>query len=349
MGALKVKSPIDDFTRPGTLVRPLSDGALICTACGHLCKLRPGQRGVCKVRFNEDGVLQVPYNYVGGVNNDPIEKKPFFHAFPGSLAMSFGMLGCDFHCAYCQNWFTSQSLRDEASTQRTLTMTPGDICYLAQQHGSRSVVSTYNEPLITSEWAVEVFQEARRRGLTTAFVSNGHGTEEVIEYLSPWVDLFKIDLKSFSEKNYRRLGGNLPAVLETIRRVHESGMWIEIVTLVVPDYNDSDDELSQIAEFIASVSKDIPWHVTGFHPDYNMTDRNSTPVSTLLGARKRGLEAGLKFVYSGNRPGQVDNTESTFCPKCKTLLIERVGFRVHINKLDSGACFHCRQPVPGRW
>ena len=188
------KNLLDCATQPGKLVKKLEKDSLICTACGHLCKLKPGQRGVCKVRYNEKGVLRVPFNYVAGFQNDPIEKKPFFHALPGSRAMSFGMLGCDFRCAYCQNWFTSQALRDDQATQESTHMTATDICDLARRNDARTIVSTYNEPLITSEWAVEVFDEARRRGMRTAFVSNGHGTPEVIEYLSPWIDFYKIDL-----------------------------------------------------------------------------------------------------------------------------------------------------------
>ncbi|MDA1109421.1 MAG: AmmeMemoRadiSam system radical SAM enzyme [Nitrospinae bacterium] len=349
MATKTVQNELDRSTRPGELVQKLPGGVLICTACGHLCKLRPGQRGICKVRFNEAGVLRVPFNYAAGVHNDPIEKKPFFHVLPGSSAMSFGMLGCDFHCSYCQNWFTSQALRDDASTLNFSSITAAEICDLAEQRGSKSVISTYNEPLITSEWAVEVFRAAKERGLRTGYVSNGHGTPEVLEYLQPWLDLFKIDLKSFSAKNYRRLGGNLDAVLETIRQVHAMGFWTEIVTLVVPDYNDSDEELTQMAEFIAGVSVDIPWHVTGFYPTYKMTDRESTPAATLLRARQRGIEAGLKFVYSGNRTGQVENTESTFCPKCSEVVIERWGFQVVANRLVSGDCPKCLEPIPGKW
>ena len=346
---ITLKHAIDDFTRPGELVKPLSAGVLVCTACGHLCRLKPGQRGVCKIRHNSEGTLRVPFHYTAGFHNDPIEKKPFFHALPGSFAMSFGMLGCDFHCAYCQNWFTSQALRDDRATTSPTRMTAAGICSLAKDHGSKTVVSTYNEPLITSEWAVEVFQEARQNGLRTAYVSNGHGTPEVIDYIKPWVDFYKIDLKTFSEKNYRRLGGNLEAVLDTIRRVFDAGMWTEIVTLVVSGYNDSDEELTKIAEFIAEISTDIPWHVTAFHPDYKMQDKRRTPVSTLLWARSLGMRAGLKFVYSGNMPGQVENTENTYCPKCDDLLIERIGFRVQQNRLQEGACPDCREPIAGCW
>ena len=340
---------LDCDTQPGKLVRELENDSLICTACGHLCKLKSGQRGICKVRYNDQGILRVPFNYVAGLQNDPIEKKPFFHALPGSRAMSFGMLGCDFRCAYCQNWFTSQTLRDDLSTQESTHMTAKDICELAQRNDARTIVSTYNEPLITSEWAVEVFQEARKRGIRTAFVSNGHGTPEVIEYISPWIDFYKIDLKTFSDKNYRKLGGNLTAVLDTVGRVFSAGMWTEIVTLVIPDYNDSDKELTNIAEFIASISLDIPWHVTAFHPDYKMQDRGRTPVTTLLRAREHGKQAGLKFVYSGNVPGQAENAENTYCPECDKALVTRIGFRLRNNYLQEGCCPKCREPIAGRW
>jgi pyruvate formate lyase activating enzyme len=340
---------LDTQTQPGKLFKPLDGENLLCTACGHLCKLRPGQRGVCKVRFNSEGTLLVPHQYATGIQNDPIEKKPFFHALPGSRALSFGMLGCDFRCAYCQNWFTSQSLKDGDSTQRSTPVSAKDICDKATENNAKVVVSTYNEPLITSEWAVEVFKEAKERKLWTAYVSNGHGTPEVLEYIRPWVDLMKIDLKSFSQKEYRRLGGNLDAVLETIKTVHEMGIWLELVTLLIPDYNDSDQEISSIAEFIAKISKDIPWHVTAFHPDYKMTDRERTPVETLLRAYQHGKNAGISFVYAGNLPGRVQNTESTFCPGCNALLIERVGFRVVSNYLNEGCCPKCNSSISGRW
>ena len=340
---------LDENTRPGELFIPLKKGSLICTACGHRCKLRPDQRGACKVRFNHNGVLRVPFNYAAGVHNDPIEKKPFFHVLPGSQAMSFGMLGCDLHCGYCQNWLTSQALRDAASTLHFDAISARGICDLAEQQGSKIIVSTYNEPLITAEWAVEVFKEARARGLMTGFVSNGHGTPEVLEYMRPWLDLFKIDLKCFDKKKYLKLGGNLDKVLETIRQVYAMGFWTEIVTLVVPDYNDSDEELTRIAEFIASVSTDIPWHVTAFRPLYKMADRGSTPIETLIRAREIGLKAGLKFVYSGNRPGEVGDTEDTLCPKCGKTLIDRYGYQVLTNFIHNGACPDCQESIPGKW
>ena len=219
-------------TRAGELYERLPDGRLRCFACGHCCPLPDGAVGVCKVRFNDHGTLRVPWGYVGGVQCDPIEKKPFFHAYPGALAYSFGMLGCDLHCAYCQNWVTSQALRDPDAVAPPVSATPEAIVRDALRLGARAVVSTYNEPLITSEWAVAVFKEAKSAGLTTGFVSNGNGTPGVLEFLKPWVDLYKVDLKSFDDRHYRQLGGRLAPILETIRRLQSMEFWVEIVTLL---------------------------------------------------------------------------------------------------------------------
>src|SRR5919205_580429 len=297
-------------TREGDLYEKLPDGRLRCYACGHCCPLPEGAVGVCKVRFNEGGRLRVPWGYVGGVQCDPIEKKPFFHAYPGALAYSFGMLGCDLHCAYCQNWVTSQALRDPAAVAPPLSASPEDLVSDALRQGARVMVSTYNEPLITSEWAVAVFREAKAAGLTTGYVSNGNGTPQVLEYLRPWVDLYKVDLKSFDDKHYRFLGGRLQPILDTIRRLYEMGFWLEIVTLLVPGFNDSEDEVKRLSEFLVSVSPDIPWHVTAFHQDYKMQDRDNTSAKTLLHAAEIGAKAGLHFVYVGNLPGRVGPYEN---------------------------------------
>src|SRR5208337_688580 len=202
-----------------------------------------GQPGVCKVRYNRGGTLYVPWGYTAGTQCDPVEKKPFYHAYPGALAYSFGMLGCDLHCSYCQNWVTSQALRDPEAVSPPVAMTPELLVRDALAQGARVVVSTYNEPLITSEWAVAVFKEARAAGLATGYVSNGNGTPQVLEYLRPWVDLYKVDLKSFDDRDYRQLGGRLQPILDTIRSLHAMGIWVEIVTLLIPGFNDSDEEL----------------------------------------------------------------------------------------------------------
>src|SRR5713101_756201 len=214
---------LSENTREGALYEKLPDQALRCVACGHRCYLPAGKIGICKVRFNRDGVLHVPHGYVAALQCDPVEKKPFFHARPGALALSFGMLGCDYHCGYCQNWITSQALRDPVAGVAPRYCTAEQLVELAIDEGAEIIASTYNEPLITSEWAVEVFKVAKAAGLTTAYISNGNATPEVLEYLRPWVDLYKVDLKGFNDKHYRKLGGVLATVLETIQSLHHMG------------------------------------------------------------------------------------------------------------------------------
>ena len=337
-------------TREGDLYERLASGRVRCFACGHRCVIPPGRDGICRVRFNEGGTLKVPFGYVAGLQLDPVEKKPFFHALPGTRALSFGMLGCDYHCGYCQNWITSQALRDKSATAPSTAATPAEIVSAAKRAGARIVTSTYNEPLITSEWAVEVFRHAKAEGLVCSYVSNGNGTEEVLEYIRPWVSLYKVDLKGFRDRPYRDLGGTLERVLWTIRALREKGFWLEVVTLVVPGFNDSPEELRDIARFLVSVSPDIPWHVTAFHPDYRMDDRPATSVRALLRAAETGAAEGLRFVYAGNVPGAVRSWENTYCPGCRALLVERVGYRVLQNRIDAtGRCPECRQAIPGVW
>ncbi len=333
-----------------SFTRNLTVTGVRCFACGHCCPILDGQPGVCKVRYNRGGTLYIPWGYVGVVQCDPIEKKPFFHAYPGALAYSFGMLGCDLHCAYCQNWVTSQALRDPTAVVPPLGATPNQLVQQALQQGAKVLVSTYNEPLITSEWAVAVFKEARAAGLLTAFVSNGNGTPQVLEYLRPWVDLYKVDLKSFDDRHYHQLGGRLQPILDTIRRLYEMGFWLEIVTLVIPGFNDSDDELNRLTAFVASVSPDIPWHATAFHKDYKMTDPDNTSAETLMRAAEIGRKSGLRYIYVGNLPGEIGDLENTRCPNCQQLLIERYGYLIMGYHLTSnGCCPSCGTRIPGRW
>lgn len=335
--------------REGDLWERIDDRRIRCYACGHCCPIFEGQPGVCKVRFNQGGKLYVPWGYVQGVQCDPIEKKQFFHARPGSQAFSFGMLGCDLHCSYCQNWVTSQAIRDPQAVAGWRRITPAEIVRSALAYGAQTVVSTYNEPLITAEWAVAVFKEAKSAGLRTGFVSNGNATPQVLEYLRPWLDLYKVDLKSFDDRRYRELGGRIQPILETIKRVHEMGFWLEVVTLVIPGFNDSDDELRRIAGFLADISPDIPWHVTAFHQDYKMIDPQDTPANTLVRAIEIGKSSGLNFVYAGNLPGRVGSLEDTLCPTCGSTLIQRFGFKVLRNHVKEGCCPNCRTAIPGVW
>lgn len=346
---MTLRDTLHTMTREGALYRRTDDGRLECFACGHRCRLRDGREGICKVRFNQNGVLMVPGGYTAGVQVDPIEKKPFFHAYPGARALSFGMLGCDLHCAYCQNWITSQALQDPDAGGAASPIRPSQLVQWALSHKARVITSTYNEPLITSEWAVEVFAEAKPKGLVCSYVSNGNATPEVLDFLRPYVDLYKVDLKGFNDRKYRQLGTRLQTVLDSIRGLYERGFWIEIVTLVVPGFNDSDDELRDIARFLVSISADIPWHVTAFHQDYKMTDPEDTPAATLLRAAHIGREEGLHFVYAGNLPGETAHWENTYCPGCSTLLVERRGFHILKNLLENGHCPTCRQRIPGFW
>ncbi len=514
----------------GDLCERLEDNRIRCYACGHRCRIPEGRQGICKVRFNEGGKLRVPWGYVGGLQCDPTEKKPFFHVYPGSNTLTFGMLGCDLHCSYCfpaetpiitdrgvipiqqafemgsrriclqdgdvsappglqavasdgelrpvrqvfrhrytgpltvirpyyfpplrctpnhkvyvctdpdsgkiepieaskvspehylvipkrldtsafekkdidvhsvisenphcretaayylvpirsiasadfsgyvynmevdqkhnylagfflvkncQNWLTSQALRDPAADVRPREISAEQLIATGRQLGAMMVASSYNEPLITSEWALEVFRAGRAEGLKTAFVSNGNATPEVLDYLRPWTDCYKIDLKTMSDRNYRKLGGVLQNVLDTVQMVYDRGFWMEIVTLLVPDWNTSDAELRDAARFLAAISPDIPWHVTAFHKDYKMTEPDNASSRILLRAAEIGKSAGLRYVYAGNLPGQVGAFENTCCHACGALLVERFGFHVRQVRIgEEGACPDCGQKIPGIW
>jgi pyruvate formate lyase activating enzyme len=346
-----LKQTLHRFSGPAAAQLIEAEGKNVrCFACGHRCLVQPGRDGVCRVRFNVDGVLQVPRGYVGPVACDPIEKKPFFHVLPGSDALTFGMLGCDLHCGYCQNWVTSQMLRDANAVSPPRPVAAAQLVALALQNRAPVIASSYNEPLITSEWAVEVFTEARQHGLKCAYISNGNGTPQVLDYLRPFVDAYKVDLKTFNPKHYRELGGVLDNVVQTIRDLKARNFWVEIVTLVVPGFSDDIDELTRMADFLVSVDPLMPWHVTAFHPDYKMMDRPRTLADALLGIADIGGRAGLKYVYPGNLPGQVGEGENTRCHACGSTLIRRVGFRVTENRVGPGGkCPDCGQAIPGVW
>ncbi len=345
-----LQATLDRLTRPAELVESLEEGRVRCLACGHRCRIPDGRRGICQVRFNRQGTLQAPYGYVAGLHNDPIEKKPFYHFLPGTNALTFGMLGCCLHCPFCQNWLSSQALRDERAGIPPDEISAEQVVATARRARSRAVVSSYNEPLITAEWAVEIFKLARKAGLKTACVSNGNASPEALDYLRPHTDGFKVDLKSISDRTYRKLGGVLQNVLDTIQRAWDMGFWVEVVTLEVPGLNDSDEELQSIAAFIAGVSPDIPWHVTAFHRDYKLVHEKNTSVRQLLRARDLGRQAGLNYVYGGNLPGEVPEMENTCCPNCDTTLIRRVGYYILDNHLTPGGkCPDCGKAIPGVW
>jgi pyruvate formate lyase activating enzyme len=347
-----LKQWLHQYSAPAAeqLIQRGENGDIQCFACGHRCLIKPGRDGVCRVRFNENGRLLVPFGYVAGVACDPIEKKPFYHVLPGSDALSFGMLGCDFHCGYCQNWVTSQMLRDAESFGQAKLCQPQQLVDLALQHRAPVIASTYNEPLITSEWAVAVFKDAKPRGLRCVYISNGNGTPEVLDYIRPYVDAYKVDLKTFDPKGYRALGGVLENVTATIKMLKERGFWVEIVTLVVPGFSDNPDDLKRMADFLASVDPLMPWHMTAFHPDYKMTQYRPTTTDDLLKVVEYGKQAGLKYMYPGNLHGMVGQWENTRCHHCSATVIQRRGYMVTQNRVGpDGLCPDCRKPLPGVW
>ncbi|MCD6576804.1 MAG: AmmeMemoRadiSam system radical SAM enzyme [Anaerolineaceae bacterium] len=343
---------LDALTHPGWLYTK-ENGAVRCHACAHRCLIQSSKRGICKVRVNIDGKLRVPWGYVAAANVDPIEKKPFMHFLPGSDALTFGMLGCNFHCDFCQNWLSSQALRDPASdssAQYIKEVSPNELVNYALQSGAEIIASSYNEPLITTEWAIDIFKLARESGLKCVYVSNGFATPEVVRALQPFLDGFKIDLKSMSDEKYRMLGGNLQAVQDTIKLAHDLGMWVEVVTLVIPEFNDSNEELWNAARYLSGISRDIPWHVTAFYPTYKHLNVERTPADTIQRAAEIGQEAGLHYVYAGNLPGRVGSLENTYCPHCQALLIERTGYFVRSNRITSeGTCPQCGEAIAGVW
>lgn len=343
---------LDRLTVPGELYESQPEGAVRCVACAHRCLIKPGRRGICQVRFNHEGQLRVPWGYVAALQVDPIEKKPFSHFLPGTDALTFGMLGCDFHCPYCQNWVTSQALRDplsDSSIRYIEEITPEQMVNIALSQRCASIVSSYNEPLITSEWAVSIFKLAKQAGLACAYVSNGNATPEVLNYLAPYLDACKVDLKCMQDRSYRKLGGVLQHVLDTIQMAHQRNLWVEVVTLLVPGFNDSNEELWEAARFLVSVSPDIPWHITAYHPDYKM-DAPPTTAQMLKTAAEIGQEAGLRYVYAGNLPGRVGSLEDTHCPHCQRAVIRRRGYVILEYAITAeGKCPDCGTPIPGRW
>jgi pyruvate formate lyase activating enzyme len=335
-----------EFARPAALQEKLRGGKVRCLACAHRCTLGEGAAGICGVRFNEGGTLKAPWGYVSGSSPDPVEKKPFFHALPGARTLSFGMFGCNFSCSFCQNWHISgvKSLSHCVPEPAT----PQELAGLAVSAGARLLVSTYNEPLITAEWAAAVFAEGKKKGLRAAFVSNGYATGESAALLRPVMDLWKVDLKGFDGEKYAGVcGARLEKVLDGIKLIKERGFWLEVVTLLIPGFNDSDAEIGAMAGFLAGLSKDIPWHLTAFHPDYKMTGVPPTPPETLYRAREAALSKGLRYVYCGNMAGA--SGQDTVCPACGRTVIRREGFSVGENLLAPGGACPCGRKLPGVW
>ena len=321
-------------------------GDVICQLCPHRCHIKEGQRGICGVRENISGkLISLNYGRVVAMGLDPIEKKPLYHFLPSSDSLSIACAGCNFHCQFCQNWRISQIREGLARAEE---VSPENIVELAIRYNAASISYTYTEPTIFFEFAYDVSVLAKERNLANIFVTNGFINPEPLKKIAEYLTAANIDLKSFSDDTYREVcGGRLDRVLESIRLYYELGVWIEITTLIIPGLNDSDKELSQIAEFIASVSIDIPWHISAFHPDYRMLDKQPTSLQLLLRAEAIGRKAGLRYIYLGN----VARETNTYCPKCGKLLIRRIGFNVLENYLsiNGGHCPDCGFKVEGIW
>jgi len=317
-----------------------------CFLCAHRCLIAPGKFGVCGVRQNMEGKLfSHVYGEVIAAHIDPIEKKPLYHFLPGTTSFSIATLGCNFRCPFCQNWQISQAGRKGEALGGGQALSPPEIVAAAVKRGCRSISYTYTEPTIFFEFAYDTAKLARAAGLANVFVTNGYMTPEALRVIQPYLDAANVDLKAFRDETYKKVcGARLEPVLDSIRLMHELRIWVEVTTLVVPGMNDGDEELSAIARFIASVSPDIPWHISRFHPDYQYTQTPATPVETLRKAAALAKEAGLRFVYIGNVWGEA---ETTRCPRCGKVLIRRSGFSVEENQVKAGKCYSCGGSIAG--
>ncbi len=325
------------------------DGKVRCELCAHGCAIAEGDTGLCRVRQNIGGTLcTLNYDRVVAANVDPIEKKPLFHYLPGTRSLSVAAPGCNFQCDFCQNWRISQSPRDGMMLDGQ-SIAPEQLVAAAESHRCASISYTYTEPTIFFELAKDTAELARRRGVGNCFVSNGYMTSKAVETIAPVLDAINVDLKAFRDETYKQvMGARLEPVLTCLRALVSAGVWVEVTTLVVPGLNDSTGELSDIAAFIArELGPQVPWHVSRFHGDYRRASGPATPVETLEQATRLGYEAGLKFVYCGNVAGHAD--ESTRCPGCKRLLIERTGFQITSNHLADGQCPDCDEAIEGVW
>lgn len=330
------------------LYQKLDENKVQCQTCAHGCKLEPDQKGICGVRQNIDGKLfSLVYGKAIATHVDPIEKKPLFHYLPGSRSYSVATVGCNMRCENCQNADISQMPRDQKRIMGQ-DLLPGEIVQTAMQHGCRSISYTYTEPAVFWDYAYDTAVLAKEQKLRNVFVTNGFWSEKSLNTMAPLMDAANVDLKSFRDATYRlSCGARLEPVLETIRAMHEHHIWIEITTLLIPDLNDSNEELEEIADFIAETGPEIPWHISRFYPTYKMPNRMPTPPESIYRALKIGRKAGLKHVYAGNMPG--DAGEQTLCPDCRAALIERIGYQIQKNKIHEGQCPGCGTWIEGVW
>jgi pyruvate formate lyase activating enzyme len=319
-----------------------------CFLCNHRCLIKDGDRGICGVRENHGGrLVSLVYERVIATHSDPIEKKPLFHFLPGSRSYSIATVGCNLRCRFCQNADISQMPVDHHHVLGE-KMTPETIVSEALRSGSATIAYTYTEPTIYFELALDTARMSVKEGLRNIFVSNGYMSKECLEEIHPDLHGANIDLKAFSDRFYKeQCGAKLDPVLKTLATLKELGVWLEVTTLLIPGLNDSAEELRMLSRYLADLDPNIPWHISRFHPTYKLLDVPSTPAETIHRARDIGYEAGLRYVYSGNLPG--DEGEKTFCHHCGELLIDRIGFSVGRNRIQDHRCPKCRESIPGVW
>ncbi len=327
--------------KEASFYKTLNNNQVQCQLCPHFCTIKEGERGSCNVRENQKGKLySLVYGKAIATAVDPIEKKPLFHFMPGTFSYSISTMGCNFHCQFCQNSDISQPGKEIYGKH----IEPKQIVEQALENDCQSIAYTYTEPTIFYEYALDTAKLAKEQGIKNIFVTNGFINPEPLKEISPYLDAANIDLKSFNDSFYKKLvGARLQPVLDSIKLYNELKIFLEITTLIIPKKNDSDKELKQIAEFIAEIDNNIPWHVSRFHPMYNLQDSEITPEKTLLKAIKIGKKAGLKYIYAGNLPG--NNNESTFCPKCNAKLINRYGFHVDEINIKDNKCVFCKEKI----
>lgn len=335
------------FTRSGELWEEAGT-ALRCVACAHRCVIADGSHGACGVRANRGGELHVPYGYVARRYVRAVETNTMFHVAPGARALTFGMFGCDLRCPYCHNHRLSQALRDGASEEHPTEMSPERLVEEAVAAGCAVLCAAYNEPMVSAEWTRLVFERARERGLVTALVTDGHSTPEAIRYMRPATDVFRVDLKAHNEEAYKRLGGRMQPVLQSIALAHELGYWVEVVTLVVPGINQEPSAIASIGRELRAIDPAIPWHLNGFVPRYRLLENPPADPLFLMMAAGAAYVAGSQFVYVGNVAG-CGELAHTRCPACRAVLVRRANYETQESRLVGNRCGECAHELPGLW
>ncbi len=325
----------------------LEGGQIHCHLCSHRCLIPQGGYGICRVRQNQDGRLYTLfYGETVSANVDPVEKQPLFHFLPGSRALSVAIVGCNFQCAFCQNWQVSQAARDACEMPLSRTMTPQQVVMAAKQHGCRCIAYTYTEPTVFFEYAYDIARLARKEGISNVFVTNGYMSRQATGTIAPYLDAVNVDLKSFSDIYYSKVcKARRQPVLDFIASMKSLGIWLEVTTLLISGENDSDEEIRRTSAFIAGIDENIPWHLIRFYPEYRFASHSVTSIEALRRARKIGVGQGLRHVYLGN----VNEGSDTYCPNCRKLLLKRSHFEIGPNHLAKGCCPSCGTQIAGIW